>query len=291
VDDLWLDPQNPRIGRAKRSQNLTQPKLLEEMSSWTIEELIDSFLSAGGFWTQDALIVVKEPYEGAERLVVVEGNRRLAALKLMKQAASSSEQVEAWVFEAIGDASLQVESTLFNEIPYLLADSRGDVTAYLGFRHVTGIKEWPPTEKAEFITKLVEENGLSYKEVAKQIGSRSSTVRHNYVAYKILQQIESVLDKDEWEEIEGKFSVLLLAMRSAKVREFLGIDTISEPKGTHDPIPEAKKDDLRKFIEWVFGTKSTKPIVTDSRQIDKFAEIISEPKAVEYLRSHSEPIF
>ena len=92
---------------------------------------------------------------------------------------------------------------MFTELPYFVAESRDDIAAYLGFRHVTGIKEWPPAEKAEFITKLIEEHGLSYRDVAKQIGSRTDVVRQNYVAFKILLQLETTLDKDEWAEVEG----------------------------------------------------------------------------------------
>jgi hypothetical protein len=261
------------------------------MSVWTLDELVDSFLTGGGFWTQDALIVAKEEREGAMRLVVVEGNRRLAALKMMLTAVEGADDTPAWLGEKLEGSGLAEDNELFLQIPYLVADTRADVDAYLGFRHVTGIKEWPPAEKAEFFAKLIEENGLTYRDVAKQIGSRSDVVRQNYVAYKILQQIEATFDLDEWAEVEGKFSVLLLSMRSAKVRDFLGIDTINEPKGLHDPIPNSKKEDLKRFIEWVFGTKEKDAIVRDSRQIDKFAEILSEPRSVDYLRKSPEPQF
>src|SRR5579875_2538556 len=97
IENLWLDPQNPRIGRAKRKENLDQVRLLQVMAPWTLDELVDSFMSAGGFWTQDALIVVREDLEGAERLIVVEGNRRLAALKMMRNAIRNPEGAADWL--------------------------------------------------------------------------------------------------------------------------------------------------------------------------------------------------
>ncbi|MDB5418107.1 MAG: hypothetical protein JWP50_1526 [Phenylobacterium sp.] len=273
-----------------RRQHPDQTELLKLMSVWTLDELVDSFLSAGGFWTQDALIVVNARLEGSDRLVVIEGNRRLAALKLMKDVLAGKGGPH-WLTERLAQESIDENHEIFSEIPYLVAAAREDVSAYLGFRHVTGIKEWPPTEKAEFISNLIDDNNLDYKEVARRIGSRADVVRQHYIAYKILQQIEAMLDRDEWIEIESKFSVLLLAMRSAKVRDFLGIDMIRQPRGQHDPIPAAKKDDLRAFIEWVFGTKQKSAIVHDSRQIDRFAEILAEPRSVEYLRQSSSPQF
>ena len=63
IDALRLDPQNPRIGRAKRKEQLDQDELLRVMSAWTLDELVDSFINSNGFWTQDALMVVGERTE------------------------------------------------------------------------------------------------------------------------------------------------------------------------------------------------------------------------------------
>lgn len=291
IDALSLDPQNPRIGRAKRNQGLDQAGLLSVMSTWTLEELVDSFVSSGGFWTQDALMVVSEGADEAAILTVVEGNRRLAALKLMLKAVRKEFDPPRWLRDRLDGVALDENSELFTAVPYLTADSRDDIAAYLGFRHVTGIKEWPPAEKAEFITKLIEEQGLSYRDVAKQIGSRADTVRLNYVAFKILLQLEATLNEDEWAEIEDKFSVLFLALRSRGVRDFIGIDLDVAPAGAHDPIPEQKKEDVARFIGWLFGSKGKKPLVRDSRQVDRFAEILAEPRSVTYLKETADPQF
>lgn len=293
VEALWLDPQNPRIGRVKRRENPTQNELLAIMSTWTLDELVDSFLNAGGFWTQDALIIVKEIHDGEEKLVVVEGNRRLAALKLMMRGLSGLPHVPRPILDKLRDANIALDDELFQAVPYLLAEQRSDVAAYLGFRHVTGIKEWPPTEKAEFITQLIEGGGLTYRDVARQIGSRSDVVKHNYIAFKILEQVEGAFQDDEWvDRIESKFSVLLLSLRSTKVRDFLGIDTTSDAeKGQRDIVPVSKRDDLQRFIEWVFGTKTKKAIVRDSRQIDRFADVLSEPRSIAYLYETPDPKF
>jgi hypothetical protein len=291
IDSLRLDPHNPRIGRAKRKESLSQDELLRVMSAWTLDELVDSFISAGGFWTQDALIVVREKADDVDALTVVEGNRRLAALKLMLQFVRGEAAPARWLRDRMQGSALLDDNELFTAVPYLVADSREDIAAYLGFRHVTGIKEWPPAEKAEFITKLIEEHGLSYREVAKQIGSRTDNVRQNYVAFKILLQLEATLDKEAWAEVEDKFSVLFLSLRSPGVREFIGLDLNAAPEGAHDPVPAQKKEDLARYIGWLFGSKEKKPIVKDSRQVDRFGEMLAEPRAVAYLKESAEPQF
>ena len=96
-----------------------------------------------------------------KRLVVVEGNRRVAALKLLKAATTGHPQSKRWDEMASG---LAPEDELFKKVPVLRVSSRSDVDAFLGFRHVTGIMEWRPAEKAEYIAKLIEKNHLSYDE-------------------------------------------------------------------------------------------------------------------------------
>src|SRR5207245_8423937 len=90
VDDLLLDPKNPRLGRQKVQMNLSQDAVLKEMQNFTLDELAISILQSG-FWPQEALIAVQEK---PGKLTVVEGNRRLAALKWLKKAVSGDEVPE-----------------------------------------------------------------------------------------------------------------------------------------------------------------------------------------------------
>jgi hypothetical protein len=103
IRTLKLDPLNPRLRRDKRRADLKDDELLEEMSNWTLDELIDSFAQAGGFWTQDALIVTEEPLTpGQEQsYLVIEGNRRVAALKLLYGALEGSLEPPRWLAERI----------------------------------------------------------------------------------------------------------------------------------------------------------------------------------------------
>ena len=151
LKQLHLDGNNPRLGRQNTNRELSESRILDLMKDWALEELGLSFLESG-FWPQEPLIVVKETMSGEERLVVVEGNRRLAALKLLKLAFDGKPSSKKWQELA---AKRKAPAGLFESIPYLMVDSRKDLIAFLGFRHVTGIKEWNPGEKAEYITKLI----------------------------------------------------------------------------------------------------------------------------------------
>jgi hypothetical protein len=292
LERLLLDPQNPRLGRDKRREGLDQDRLLHEMSSWTLEELIDSFAQAGGFWTQDALIVVAEKSDQGPtgNFIVIEGNRRLAALKLLYKAISGQIEPPRWLAERLTSFKPSLDDELFTNLPVLEADSRDDVLAYLGFRHVTGIKEWRPAEKAEFISTLVDEKKLTFREVARQIGSRSDTVRQNYLAFKMLLQMEE-MEGFDWSEVESRFSLLFLSIRSEGTRGFLGVELRGDAPEPTKPIPDQKQDDAKQFATWLFGTRDRRAIVRDSRNVDKFGEILATPRAVEYLRKTVTPDF
>lgn len=58
-------------------------------------ELAVSFLESG-FWPQEGLLVVRENLYGKPALVVVEGNRRLAALQLLSDAARGRPTTRKW---------------------------------------------------------------------------------------------------------------------------------------------------------------------------------------------------
>jgi hypothetical protein len=289
VEDLYLDPFNPRLGRSKSGGTARQETILDLMADWSLEELAVSFLE-NGFWPQEALLVCKEALyeETTDSLVVIEGNRRLAALKMLRSAFEGQKGTRKKWLEMV--AGLADPGSLFGEVPYILVDSRDDVDAFLGFRHVTGIKEWKPAEKAQYIASLIEKKQLPYEEVRKMIGSKMQTVQKNYISYRLLLQMEGEEDISI-EQVENKFSVLYLSLRTIGVQKFLQIDIKADPVTARTPVPADRLEALSKFALWLFGTDKIAPIVPDSRQIEQFGKILESEEAVAYLERSDKPIF
>ncbi|MCZ7554574.1 MAG: hypothetical protein M5U05_18685 [Anaerolineales bacterium] len=288
LEELYLDPLNPRLGRNNIGRDVPQERVLELMEDWTLEELAVSYLESGGFWTQEALIVTRERLYNGEVLVVVEGNRRLAALKYLKSAYEGRPLNRKWKLIA---ESAEAPDNLFTAIPYVLADDRSDVEAFLGFRHVTGIKEWRPAEKAEFIAKLIDDREMTYEQVSRKIGSRTPTVRQNYIAYRMLRQMENTVDDFPVQLAEERFSVMYLSLRTQGVQQYLDINVMAEPSEAHTPVPEAKTGNLRYYTRWIFGNQEQSPLFTDSRQVDDFGKILESEEAVSYLEETQRPRF
>jgi hypothetical protein len=288
IDDLYLDPKNPRIGR-RESGTATQEKLLELMLDFSLEELAVSFLESKVFWPQEALICVEEKIGGKARPVVVEGNRRLAALIHLRNSIQGNAPSRKW--KELADGA-NLPGGFFDDIPYILADDRQDVEAFLGFRHVTGIKQWEPAEKAEYIAKLVEK-GMTYAQVMRTIGSRTEPVRRNYISYRILLQIEGLEDDERVsvDHVEEKFSVLFLSLRERGVQKFLQIDIHADPENAEFPVPKHAMDNLACFALWLFGTEKRDPLFTDSRNVTTFGRVLESADAVAYLKSAEIPSF
>ena len=287
TDMLNLDPKNPRL--REDQHGLSQPELLDVMMDWGLEEIAASVVE-NRFWAHEAIIVVREklaPQAKQASIVVVEGNRRLAAVRLLLAARAGKASSSRWKELASKLTKSEVEE--LKHLPTIAADDRRDVDAYLGFRHVTGIKQWEPHEKAAFIAKLVD-SGLSYEEVMRRIGSKTPTVRQNYVAYKLFHQLEE-LDEVDLERVRDKFSVLFLSLRSSGTQTYLGIDIDADPKKASKPLQSKYRQNAVRFARWLFGDAKHEPLFTDSRHTDRFGLILASHEATAYLERTEHPRF
>lgn len=285
VDELFLDPLNPRVGRHNLGPNIPQEDILEMVADWALDELAHSYLENGGFWLQEALLVVQEALYGSEQLVVVEGNRRLAALKFLKDAEEGRAASIRW--EQLAHES-EIPNGLFTRVPYFLLDSRDDVQAYLGFRHVTGIKQWDADEKAYFIAKLIDDQQMTYEEVMRMIGSTTPAVRRHYLAYRTLLQIETNVEDYNRDRAEDSFSLLYMTLDTQGARDFLKL-AIDEPPPIHRPVPDSHLEQLKEFAGWLFGSSRTTPVVSDTRQVSKLGAILRSKDSIDYLRRTQKP--
>lgn len=286
VADVDLDPYNPRLSRSERGSN--QEQLLDIMIRRFDVLSLGEAIVAAGFLTFDPLVGYRAD---SGRVRIREGNRRLAALKLLldpelaperyrKSWRELAERLPASTKQAIRQVEIQVWPDR-DEI---------DLTAYIGYRHVTGVRPWPAFEKAAFIAHLVEVQRLDYREIAERIGSKPRHIERHYIAYRLVVQSDEdgIPGSDQ---MEDSFGVLLRSLQAKGIAEFLGIEYSGEPHAAERPVPEDKEEELAEFVRWTFGTKDQKKVLEDSRQLTKWARILSEPAALSYLRRTPEPDF
>jgi len=285
LSKLRLDPENPRLPEQTKAKHPSQEQLLDMMvRRFSLEALGKSFADHG-YFPQEPMVVVRP---GNGTYTVVEGNRRLAALSLLTDARARRKLAEQDWFrdreweEVASAASAQDLST----IPCFICDTRSELTSFLGFRHVSGIRGWEPVEKARFIHQLIEKDGMDFKQAARVIGSRLDFVRRTYVAYRIIVQAREELDIDPKRAID-RFGVFYRSLSTRGVRQFIGLaEAKPTPAQCKRPIRGAKGERLRELFSYMFGDPDHPAVMTDSRQLTELGAVLSSKPALENLRAN-----
>lgn len=285
VSLLDFDPQNPRfLADFHGPEKTVIHRLLEQ------EDILELILSIGrnGYFEGEPLLVTPN----GNRYYVVEGNRRLAALKLLHEPtlAPKSRSVQA----AVSDAKPE---NIPVKVPCLIFQSRKDTLEYLGFRHISGAKPWGPLAKARFLKQIQNElpEGLTFeeqsRELAKSIGSNPPTVKSLLISYGLFK----IIEKKSFYEIEGlsaetlEFGVFYTAIKAADIFEYIG-----EPSSDKNLSKHVKLEKLENLVRWLFerrpdpisGQLTTR--VGESRNIVKLCRVIRNPTIIKRFEKNPE---
>ena len=168
VTNLHLDPKNPRLGRE------TQARAPREIVQYLFEhdkaaEVAES-IAGRGYFPNEPLLVINE--DG--RLVVVEGNRRLAALKALR---------EPGLLEGPKQRQLERLSRKITDlqtisiVPITIAPNRRSTDRQIAGRHIgTPVLAWQAENRASFILDKLQE-GYSNEELQDQLGFLPSDIQ------------------------------------------------------------------------------------------------------------------
>ena len=99
-----------------------------------------------GYFSEEPLVGVpsgQTTEDGEEIFTIVEGNRRLAALRLLLFE-EDRKLVDAKNVPAVGITELD----RIREVPVKVYRTRKEVVPYLGVRHIVGVKPWDALAKA-----------------------------------------------------------------------------------------------------------------------------------------------
>jgi hypothetical protein len=274
LDSLLYDPDNPRLPEdLPRTDSAILGWMLEDAS---IVDLMGS-IGAQGYFPGEPLLGVGK--DGA--FLVVEGNRRLAATKLLADPSLAPTRKQQ-VRRAAADARFRP-----SVLPTLRFDNRDDILDYLGYRHVTGVKEWEPLAKARYVKQLVdraERHGghVDMTSIARKIGSRRDYVERLLTSLKLYEQAA----KRQFYELEGvdkesiDFSVLSTAVSYEAIAQWVGLESPTDTKG------KANDDRLKLLIEWSFKElPSGGTALGESRHLTTLAEVVKSERAVDALEN------
>ena len=168
-----MDQANPRL--PEQLHGTDQVELLRYLNENSVlDELIRS-LDDNGFFQHEPLIGVREDGD----VVILEGNRRLAALKIYLGAPEARDLGLTPILDEAPSAERLRE---LSTVPVYLVDTRDEVHRYLGFRHIGGIKTWPAEAKARYLMQETDRAAAlevtnPFLDVARRVGSNSQGVR------------------------------------------------------------------------------------------------------------------
>jgi hypothetical protein len=275
--DLLLDPTNPRLaGHHFRSEE--QSVILAWLwKNKSVNELVDSIASSG-YWPHEELFAAREE----DRLVVVEGNRRLAAAKLLTQ----PDLAASLKIEVPQDLSDSVRESL-KRLP-VLVKSRKEIWQFIGFKHVNGSQEWDSIAKAQYIHRVHEQFQVPLDEISRSIGDRHETVLRLYSGYLVLEQarLEAGFEPDDVAARRLPFSHLTTALGYSSVRAFLGVD--AESLRLPHPVPPQNLDNLKSLMLWLYGSRSQERDPRVRRQnpdLRDLAKALEVPEGIRILRA------
>jgi hypothetical protein len=247
VDALHFDYKNPRLIEYDITSRTTEDEILVILwEAEDVQELVQS-IAASSYFPTEALIVVEEN----DRYVVIEGNRRLAAVKVLR----SPELAKAheWDVPKISKA----EREKLGELPCIIWTREGSWRS-LGFKHINGPAKWSSFAKSAYIAEVHRNYGVPLDQIASQLGDGFKTVQRLYRGFVILEQAEKskVYDREDRFNKKFAFSHLYTGVGLSGISTFLQIssDNIEDPK----PVPKSKLKELGELCVWLYGSKKLK---------------------------------
>lgn len=272
TSDVDLDPKNPRLGDiGEATQDKLRAILLAEPHFAL--DLVESFVE-NGFIEYEPLIVRAE----GQRYVVIEGNRRLAAVKHI---ISNADKYP-------GDLVTKLQN-----IPVLIfhysadASHLEDMRVYLGVRHLQGYREWPAESKAIFLDSSIKPD-TDIKKLKSEFGIERNDISRFLIPYRVRKKSQKIVKDFKLRE-DSSFWILGEALSRSGIKEYIGLKV--QPKTFN--ILSFDTEKFKRLMEFLYGLPTPNPDVragrriTDTRELSRLAKVLTNERARKKLEAGS----
>jgi hypothetical protein len=277
--ELHFDYRNPRIAEFLPTEKTPEKEIIKVL--WNVmgvEEIVLS-IKASGFFTNEPLIAIEE----GGRNIVLEGNRRLAAVKCI---------IDPTIADFIGinkntlSIPQEAKDTL-SEIPVIFVNDRQDAWKFIGFKHINGPAKWGSYAKAQYVSQIKNEFDIPLEDIASQIGDTHKTVQKLYQGLQVIEQAENlgVFDRTDIQANRLYFSHLYTGLTYEGFKEYIGITGVPEDQA--NPVPNEKKEELGELLTWIYGSKKKdlQPAVqSQNPDIRRLEAVLKNREAIHALR-------
>lgn len=249
VKNLQFDFQNPRL-----------PVVVQDgadMLDWCLDIGLvrELMLSIGvrGFFRGEPLLVVEK---NEHKFVVVHGNQRLAAVKLLL----NPRLVDRKSVRNIAADSPHKPDVL----PCIVFADRFEILEHMGYSHVSGPVDWGVLAKAHYFEQYAGIKGLP--DIAKSVGVRVRYVQKLLTTLVFYQEVVAAdfYGIEGLNEITFSFAFFATALQYSSIMEFVG---------DHDR-------GLSKLVHWFFERDHGATRVGGSENLRKLDAVVRSPKAL-----------
>lgn len=279
LTSLLLDIQNPRFGDV-RSDLATQTAVLDHIvANYGVDDVISS-LAVNGYFKAEPLV----GKENGQSIVIVEGNRRLAACLLLAGDPRASNQTrKASQYRTLWE---QHGRPTIDPVPVITFDGRSDaeLLSYLGVRHISASTPWDSYAKASWAAKVVATTALTVTDISIMIGDPHRTVARLLEGYFVIQQArtggafepQDSVRKGRGSVTEYPFSWVYTILGYTAARKYLEMP--ETPPGPN-PLPESSLPKVRVVLTAMFGSSSKgwNSVIQDSRALGDLASALIDP--------------
>lgn len=282
VARLRFDPMNPRFMAdadvRKDDDRSVIRHLLEHVD---LRELILS-IATNGYINIEPLVGLPVPH--SDDFYVLEGNRRLAALKVI-----GSQELQrdfAVKLPAIDEGKRHT----FNKVSIYLVKDRRDARSFIGFKHINGPYRWDALAKATFAKEwLRDAPDTSIDDIAQRLGDNHRTVARQLLGLYTLEQARDNGFRDE-DRLGGKrlaFSHLYTAMARPNFRKYLGLsEQDSDDDLKPNPVPADHLSQLHNVMTWLYGSRSEHVravVVSQNPDLNRLNNVLGSPVGTKIL--------
>ncbi|WP_299984895.1 ParB N-terminal domain-containing protein [uncultured Ruegeria sp.] len=286
TDLLVFDLQNPRFTPDKKPEGFEDEDIIRFIDrSADLSELLQS-MAANGYIKVEPLIV----HERDDKYVVLEGNRRLAALKCLRDP-NLAERAGV----TLPEISQEHLETL-DEVLIWRVEDRESAQDLIGYKHINGPRPWDAYAKALFAMRWLEAeqasaDGLSLLEIAEKMGDGHDTLRRMVTAAFVIRQAE---ESEIWAVEDRKsrrfsFSHLYTGLSYSEFTDYLGMDRLSRSEDPiPKPVPEEKKQHLAQLLVWLYGNKGEgeEPVIrTQAKDLKLLRKVLGNKAATRQLEA------
>lgn len=288
LKNLWLDPNNYRL--MHESEYVEVPpeqirdktvarrtfRLLAGERNQNIQDLIESF-RANGYLPVDQ-IQVRDLGDGG--YVVVEGNRRIAALKHL-----------ALQHDEKGIDLGRLDPDIFRRVPVVLYEDADELhhLKLMALKHISGNKKWGEWNQAKLLEKMSRDFGCSENEIVRSIAISTVELRRSLRALSLVEQYRASDYGDQFSET--KFPIFRETVRNTAVKNWLAWDDSTYQATdvqnrelffswlSREPVEETEDEGSTGY-----GDRYLEPAIQKRDDIGLLGKILEDARALERLR-------